>query len=126
MSFSIQKKNILNKKIFNSFKNIYGLGSYQIKQLTKYLGLNSNLKIKYLTNTHIEKIKFFFENQESLYFLKDSYRKTQLSLIKLFSIACYRGNRLRRLLPARGQRTHSNAKSCRRNKLIIQILSTLK
>lgn len=126
MSFSIQKKNILHKKIFNSFKNIYGVGPYKIKQLIKFIGINKNLQISKLTNLHIDKIKFLFENSESLYLLSDIYRKTQLDIQKLFLISCYRGTRLRRLLPVRGQRTHSNAKSCRRNKFLIQILSTLK
>lgn len=128
MSFSINNKTILNKKIFNSFKIIYGFGlnSPKLTKLLQFLGVSYKLKMSKLTEDHITKIKFFFENSDSIYQLEDIYRKNQLALSKILNIPSYKSIRLKMSLPIRGQRTHGNAKSCKKNKLLKEILKTSK
>src|SRR5512132_3348717 len=41
----------------------------------------------------------------------DLRRDTQLNIKRLMDLGCYRGTRHRRGLPARGQRTHTNART---------------
>ena len=41
----------------------------------------------------------------------DLRRDVQLSIKRLMDLGCYRGTRHRRGLPARGQRTHTNART---------------
>ena len=126
MIFSINRQNILPKKLFNSFKKIYGLGPFKIKQIPFFIGVKKNISIKHLHISQTDKIKLLFENYSSPFYLIDEYRKALLATKKLISIKCYRGNRLRKFLPVHGQRTHTNAKSARKNKIVSQILSTLK
>ena len=41
----------------------------------------------------------------------DLRRDVQLSIKRLVDLGCYRGSRHKRNLPARGQRTHTNART---------------
>lgn len=125
MNFSIYNKTILNKKIFNSIK-LYGLTQKTLNQLICFTGLKKNILINTLTDSHIINIKFFFESPDSIYQLEDIYRQHQLALKYILLTPSYKGKRLRRLLPIHGQRTHTNGKSCTRNQMVMQIISTLK
>ena len=107
---------ILNFKAFNiSLQKIYGLGSYQTSFICKKLGFTKNLRTNKLTNDQIFKLIKVVE--ESGLQITNDLRKSQIfSLKTLISIKSYKGLRKIRGLPIRGQRTHTNAKTAKRNK----------
>ena len=114
MAFSINKQIVLSKNLINSFSKIYGVNKATLTLLIKFLGVKETTPIKSLTSSHIQKIKFFFENHESLYVLKDKLRDTFMNVKRLMLIKSYRGFRHQKHLPVRGQRTHTNSKTCKR------------
>lgn len=89
-------------------KKNYGIGSSTITSASKFLGLNSRLHFKKLRLRHVNgirrKIRFIFFGSE----LKESVKEAVRFLIRIKS---YRGTRHRNKYPARGQRTHTNAKT---------------
>lgn len=81
----------------------------------KKLGFSINLKVK---NLNQEQITEMLQLIESLNLsLNNELKKLKsITLKKLVSIKSYRGLRRVRGLPVRGQRTHTNAKSAKKNK----------
>jgi len=81
----------------------------------KKLGFSINLKVKNLSQ---EQITEMLQLVESLNLsLNNELKKLKsITLKKLVSIKSYRGLRRVRGLPVRGQRTHTNAKSAKKNK----------
>lgn len=114
MAFSINKQIVLSKNIINSFSKIYGINKATLRLLINFVGVKETTPINSLTALHIQKIKFFFENHESLYVLKDKLRDTFMNVKRLMIIKSYRGFRHQKHLPVRGQRTHTNSKTCKR------------
>lgn len=54
--FSTNLKN--NKKIRTALSNIYGVGQTRSQQICEKLGISRQLRVKQLTTSQIEKIKF--------------------------------------------------------------------
>ena len=104
-----------NKSIFISLTSIYGIGLSTSVLICKKLGLSFNLKTKDLTKEQtIELLKLV--DSLNIPLNNELKKKKSLSLKKLIDIKSYKGLRRLRGLPVRGQRTHTNAKSARRNK----------
>ena len=107
-----------SKSINVSLKNIYGLNSYQIRLICKKLGFSSNLKISNLNNEQIIKLVKGIENSNLK--LTNELKKAQIfNLKKLIDIKCYAGLRRIKGLPVRGQRTHTNSKTSKRQRILI-------
>lgn len=106
-----------NKSIIFSLTYVYGIGVSTSTLICKKLGLSSNLKTKDLTR---EQIVDLLKLVDSLKIpLNNELKKIKtLSLKKLINIKSYRGLRRLRGLPVRGQRTHTNAKSSRKNRTV--------
>jgi small subunit ribosomal protein S13 len=107
---------ILNfKTIQFSLQKIYGLGNYQTNKICKQLGFTKNLKTNKLTNDQIFKLIKTIESSNLK--ITDKLKKLQVFALKnLVSIKCYKGIRKIQGLPVRGQRTHTNAKTSKKNK----------
>lgn len=104
-----------NKSVFFALTNIYGIGKSTAFLICKKLGFSINLKIKDLTQEQISEILRIVDSLNLL--LNNELKKFKsLTLKNLISIKSYRGLRRVRGLPVRGQRTHTNAKSARKNK----------
>ena len=83
--------------------------------ICKKLGFSINLKIKDLTQEQIIEILQLVESLNIT--LNNELKKLRsLTLKNLVSIKSYKGLRRVRGLPVRGQRTHTNAKSARKNR----------
>nr|YP_009531827.1 ribosomal protein S13 [Leiosporoceros dussii]AXZ70973.1 ribosomal protein S13 [Leiosporoceros dussii] len=112
MSYILGSNSISNKQIKIALIQIFGIGPKKAIQLCYRLGLSENIRVNKLTSYQIDEIlKIMSQN-----YLVDSELKTviQRDIKRLISIGCYRGFRHNAGLPLRGQRTHTNAKTCRR------------
>ena len=104
-----------NKSVFFALTYIYGIGNSTAFHICKKLGFSTNLKIKYLTQDQTLEIIQTIDSMDLV--LNNELKKLKsLNLKNLIQIKSYRGLRRVRGLPVRGQRTHTNAKSARKNR----------
>jgi len=103
------------KSVFFALANVHGIGKNTAFFICKKLGLSINLKIKDLSKEQIVGILQLIDSLELR--LNNELKKSKsLILNRLVSIRSYKGLRRVRGLPVRGQRTHTNAKSAKRQK----------
>ncbi len=88
---------------------IYGIGQSTAQKICKALELDPDQKIKDLTDDEIAKLRTYIDEQVEVE--GDLRRDRSQALKRLSEIGCYRGIRHRRGLPARGQRTKTNART---------------
>lgn len=87
---------------------IYGIGKTRAKQICEAAGISPAVQIRTLTEGELEKLrtevgKFIVEG--------DLRREVSMSIKRLIDLGSYRGQRHRRGLPVRGQRTRTNART---------------
>lgn len=115
MLYLLETKLPENKSVVFALHSIYGIGLSRAELICKKLGFAFNLKVKHLTQEQtFDLVKII----DSLgWELNNELRKlNSIKLKKLVEIKSYRGIRKIRGLPVRGQRTHTNARSARKNK----------
>ena len=88
---------------------IYGIGQPTARKVAAALGLDSDTKIRDLTDDEVTKLRQYID--ENLQVEGDLRRERQQSIKRLTEIGSYRGLRHRRGLPVNGQRTKTNARS---------------
>ena len=88
---------------------IYGIGQSTAQKICKDLELDPDQKIKDLTDDEVNKIRTYIDTE--LQVEGDLRRERSQAIKRLSEIGCYRGLRHRRGLPARGQRTKTNART---------------
>lgn len=103
------------KNIKYSLLKIYGINKYLSSTICKNAGFSNNLKVQDLNSDQIKIIIKIVEklNLKINNVLRD-YKRLLFS--KLVTIKAYRGLRKLAKLPIRGQRTHTNAKTCKKAK----------
>jgi small subunit ribosomal protein S13 len=98
-----------NKRIEIALTYIYGLGRHAANVVLKQAGISPDKKSDDLDEADVRKIR---DAIEANYRVEgDLRRDTQLAIKRLIDLNSYRGSRHRRNLPARGQRTHTNART---------------
>jgi small subunit ribosomal protein S13 len=102
-----------NKSVFLSLVHIYGFGKSKSFFICKRLGFSRNFKVKSLSKEHVSKLIKTIEHL-NLKLASDLKKSKLLSTKKLIAMKAYKGSRKIRGLPARGQRTHTNAKTSRK------------
>ena len=88
---------------------IYGIGRTRAKSILYRCGIDADRKISDLTEEEVNKIRTLLENEGSIE--GDLRKEISLNIKRLIEMQAYRGLRHRRSLPARGQRTHTNART---------------
>jgi small subunit ribosomal protein S13 len=98
-----------NKRVEVGLTYIYGIGRTRSNEILTATGVNPDARIKDLTEVEVNLLREYI----SSHFMVegDLRRDIQMSIKRLVEIGCYRGLRHRRNLPARGQRTRTNARS---------------
>lgn len=99
-----------NKSIIISLTQIYGIGQTSALIFSKKLGFSANFKITELSRGQVNNVIKIVESS-GIVLASDLKKIKVLITKKLLSIKSYRGLRLYRGLPVRGQRTHTNAKT---------------
>jgi small subunit ribosomal protein S13 len=98
-----------NKRIEIALTYIYGLGRHAAQVVLKEAGISPDKRSDDLDENDVRKIRDAIEANFRVE--GDLRRDVQLSIKRLMDLGCYRGTRHRRGLPARGQRTHTNART---------------
>ena len=88
---------------------IYGIGRTRAKSILYRTEVDPNKKIADLTEDEVNKIRTLIESEGSVE--GDLRKEMSLNIKRLMEMGSYRGLRHRRGLPARGQRTHTNART---------------
>ncbi len=88
---------------------IYGIGQSTAQKICRALELDPDQKIKDLTDDEVTKLRGYIDDHVEVE--GDLRRDRSQALKRLAEIGCYRGIRHRRGLPARGQRTKTNART---------------
>ena len=99
------------KRIDIALSYIYGIGRVLAKKILDEAEIDSSKRVKNLTEAEIGKLAGIISSD---YKVEGDLRREVVSNIKrLQEIGTYRGMRHRRNLPARGQRTKTNARTKR-------------
>src|SRR5580658_5345118 len=104
-----------NKRTIIALTYIHGIGRSTAAKLCDSLGLPSERRVQDLTEDEITKLRDEIE-KTGLPIEGDLRRVEGLNVKRLIEINCYRGQRHRRGLPTRGQRTKTNARTRRGRK----------
>ncbi|MDE5832951.1 MAG: 30S ribosomal protein S13 [Desulfovibrio sp.] len=97
------------KRVDIALTYIYGIGRATALKILDSTGVNWERNIDDLSSDEVNEIR---KELEQNYKVEGDLRREVTSNIKrLMDIGCYRGLRHRRGLPARGQRTHTNART---------------
>ena len=98
-----------NKRIEIALTYIYCLGRHAANVVLTEAGISPDKRSDDLDENDVRKIRDAIEANFRVE--GDLRRDVQLSIKRLMDLGCYRGTRHRRGLPARGQRTHTNART---------------
>ena len=101
------------KSVKYSLNQIFGINISLSKDLCKKLGFSTNLKISDLSEDQLKSITKLIEIS-NIKTNSDLKNYNRLLLNNLVNIKSYRGLRRLAKLPVRGQRTHTNAKTCKK------------
>ncbi|WDI79167.1 30S ribosomal protein S13 [Candidatus Purcelliella pentastirinorum] len=106
-----------NKSVIVGLEMIYGIGKSRSKKICTKIGILSDTKIFNLSNNQMESLR----KEVSRYLVEgDLRREVNLNIKRLIDLGCYRGLRHRHNLPVHGQRTRTNARTCKGPRKLIK------
>ena len=97
------------KRLAIGLTYIYGIGETTAQKICAALGLSPDTKVRDLTEDEVAKLRDYIDANEQVE--GDLRRERTQAIKRLQEIGSYRGMRHRRNLPARGQRTKTNART---------------
>ncbi len=100
-----------NKRVEYSLTYIYGIGVKSARDILAATGINPDTRAKDLTEAEVAKLRDEIEGHYTVE--GDLRREVGLNIKRMVEINCYRGIRHRKGLPVRGQRTKTNARTCK-------------
>jgi small subunit ribosomal protein S13 len=98
-----------NKQARIALTYIYGIGQPRAVRILSTATVDPLKKIQDLSEDEVNRIRQVIENEGQVE--GDLRKEISLHIKRLIEIGSYRGNRHRRSLPVRGQRTHTNART---------------
>jgi small subunit ribosomal protein S13 len=99
------------KRVDVSLSYIYGIGRPTAEKICETVQVPRETKVKDLTDDEVNRIREYIDKNVTV---EGELRKTvRQDIQRLIEINSYRGIRHRRGLPARGQRTRTNARTKR-------------
>ena len=97
-----------NKHLSIALTYIYGIGSTRANKICDVTGLQTQAKVRELSEVELDKIRV----EVAKYYLDgDLRREVAMNIKRLMDLGAYRGIRHRRGLPVRGQQTQTNART---------------
>jgi len=99
------------KRVEIGLTYIYGIGVSASNKILSQAGVDPNTRVKDLTDDEVKKISEVIA--ETMTVEGDLRRQTAMDIKRLTEIGCYRGIRHRKNLPCRGQKTKTNARTCK-------------
>ena len=100
------------KRIEIGLTYVYGIGRTTADKILAATGINPDTRVKDLTREEEAKIRDCID-EANIIVEGDLRRNVALDIKRLVEIQSYRGIRHRKNLPCRGQRTKTNARTCK-------------
>jgi small subunit ribosomal protein S13 len=100
------------KRIEVGLTYVYGIGQSTADEILAGTGINPDIRVKDLSPDDEAKIRDYID-EHNIIVEGDLRRNVKLDIKRLTEIQCYRGTRHRKGLPCRGQRTKTNARTCK-------------
>ena len=97
-----------NKHTVIALQAIYGIGATRARKICEAAKINPTSPIKSLTEGELDQLR---AEIAKIPVEGDLRREVSMSIKRLMDMGCYRGQRHRRGLPVRGQRTRTNART---------------
>ena len=99
------------KRIEIGLTYVYGIGRVSSNKILAQAGVNPDIRVRDLSDDDVKKIQEVID--ETMMVEGDLRREIALNIKRLQEIGCYRGIRHRKGLPVRGQKTKTNARTCK-------------
>ena len=99
------------KRVEIGLTYIYGLGRASSNRILAEAGVNPDTRVKDLTDDEVKKLASIIADTQTVE--GDLRREIAMNIKRLQEIGCYRGIRHRKSLPVRGQKTKTNARTCK-------------
>ena len=100
------------KRIEVGLTYVYGIGQSTADEILAGTGINPDPRVMDLTADEEAKIRDYID-KNNIMVEGDLRSNVALDIKRLTEIQCYRGVRHRKGLPCRGQRTKTNARTCK-------------
>lgn len=101
-----------HQTLYLALQRIYGIGPHMAHQLCDHMKVNPRCQVKTLTRNQFEKLSRLVAYS---YIVGPKLKRMiHQDMSRWVAISSYRGFRYIQKLPVRGQRTHTNAQTCRR------------
>jgi small subunit ribosomal protein S13 len=98
-----------DKRVEIALTYIFGIGRNRAGRILRATGVNPNIRVKDLSDEDIGRLR---QEIEAKYRVEGAlHAEVQMNIKRLMDIGSYRGLRHRKGLPARGQRTKTNART---------------
>ena len=101
-----------NLRVVIGLTSIYGVGRKRATEITADLGIGPSARMRDLSGEELANIRTSID-RAGIAIEGDLRRENQMNVRRLVDIQSYRGQRHRRGLPVRGQRTKTNARTKR-------------
>ena len=99
------------KRVEIGLTYIYGIGRASSNRILAEAGVNPDTRVKDLTDDEVKKLASIITDTQTVE--GDLRREIAMNIKRLQEIGCYRGIRHRKSLPVRGQKTKTNARTCK-------------
>ena len=99
------------KRVEIGLTYIYGIGRSSSNRILAEAGVNPDTRVKDLTDDEVKKLAAIIADTQVVE--GDLRREIAMNIKRLQEIGCYRGIRHRKSLPVRGQKTNTNARTCK-------------
>ena len=99
------------KRVEIGLTYIYGIGRASSNRILTAAGVNPDTRVKDLTDDEVKKLANIIAETQTVE--GDLRREIAMNIKRLQEIGCYRGIRHRKSLPVRGQKTKTNARTCK-------------
>ena len=100
-----------DKRVEIGLTYIYGIGRASSMRILAQAGVNPDTRVRDLTDDEVRKIAGVIDETQMVE--GDLRREIAMNIKRLMEIGCYRGIRHRKGLPVRGQKTKTNARTCK-------------
>ena len=99
------------KRVEIGLTYIYGIGRASSNRILAEAGVNPDTRVKDLTDDEVKKLASIIADTQTVE--GDLRREIAMNIKRLQEIGCYRGIRHRKSLPVRGEKTKTNARTCK-------------
>ena len=99
------------KRIEIGLTYIYGIGRTSANRILKEANVDPNTRVRDITDEEVKRISAVIDETQTVE--GDLRREIAMNIKRLQEIGCYRGIRHRKGLPCRGQKTKTNARTCK-------------